>query len=147
MTVPVSRVELMSRFPVRRQGGFSLWGWLVVLALAGFFLTLGFRIGPVYVTNYTVRATVKSLQNEPELGALTPFDVRRAVERKFDVNRIEVIQAVCRDKKKPCMTIEKTKTEMTINANYETRVHAMGNIDAVIVFSDNMVTIPIPGGS
>jgi hypothetical protein len=43
------------------------------------------------------------------------------------------------------MKIEKTKTTVKIDANYEARVHVMANVDAVVVFSDNVIEIPIPG--
>ena len=129
-----------------RQQGFTVWQWLVILAVAGFLLTVAFRVGPAYITNYSVQSTVKSLQNEPELATKSTQDLRLAVERKFDVNRIDVMQAVCRYKDKPCLKIEKTKSHVKIDANYEARVHVLGNVDAVVVFSDNYVEIPIPGG-
>jgi hypothetical protein len=72
-------------------------------------------------------------------------EIRLAVERKFDVNQVEVVQAVCRQKERTCMKIEKTKTTVKIDANYEARVHVMANVDAVVVFSDNVIEIPIPG--
>jgi hypothetical protein len=73
--------------------------------------------------------------------------MRQAIERKFDVNQIDVVQAVCRDKEKSCLKIEKTKTSVRIDGNYEARVHVIANIDAVVVFKDNFVEIPIPGAS
>jgi len=130
-----------------RQAGFTVWEWLVIVLVGGFLLKVGFSVAPLYITNYTVRATVKALQNEPELGSKTPYDLRLAVEKKFDVNQIDVIEAVCRDKTKPCLKIDKTKTHMVIDANYEARTHVLGNVDAVVMFKDNRVEIPIPGGS
>jgi len=129
------------------QRGFTVWGWMIVIAIAGFFLLLAARLGPLYIKNFSVRETVKALRNEPELGDKAMTEVRLAVERKFDVNRIEAIQAVCRIKDRPCMKIEKTKDKMTINANYETRVHILANVDAVVKFDDNYIEIPIKGGS
>lgn len=129
----------------RRQAGYTIWQWMVIVLVAGFLLTVGFSVGPLYVTNYSVQATVKSLQNEPELASKSIQEIRAAIERKFDVNQIEVIQAVCRDKAKPCMKVEKTKTHVLIDANYEARAHVMANVDAVAVFGNNRVEIPIPG--
>ena len=128
-----------------RQRGFSMWQWLVVLAIAGFLLTLGFKLAPLYITNFTVESTVESLRNEPEMAGKSITEMRFAIERKFDVNRIEVIQAVCRDKARPCLKIEKSTTKVIIDANYEARVHVMANVDAVVVFDKNRIEIPIPG--
>ena len=130
-----------------RQAGFTIWQWMVIVLVGGFLLTVGFSLAPLYINNYTIRATVQALQNEPELGRKSTQEIRMAVERKFDVNQIEAIQAVCRDKLKPCMKVEKTKTHLVIDANYEARTHVMGNVDAVVVFDKNRVEIVIPGAS
>ena len=130
-----------------RQAGFTIWQWMVIVLVGGFLLTVGFSLAPLYINNYTVRATVQALQNEPELGRKSTQEIRLAVERKFDVNQIEAIQAVCRDKLKPCMKVEKTKTHLIIDANYEARTHVMGNVDAIVNFDKNRVEIVIPGAS
>ena len=130
-----------------RQAGFTIWQWMVIVLVGGFLLTVGFSLAPLYINNYTIRATVQALQNEPELGRKSTQEIRMAVERKFDVNQIEAIQAVCRDKLKPCMKVEKTKTHLIIDANYEARTHVMGNVDALVMFNNNRVEIVIPGAS
>ena len=130
-----------------RQAGFTIWQWMVIVLVGGFLLTVGFSLAPLYINNYAIRATVQALQNEPELGRKSTQEIRMAVERKFDVNQIEAIQAVCRDKAKPCMKVEKTKTHLIIDANYEARTHVMGNVDAMVMFNDNRVEIVIPGAS
>ena len=130
-----------------RQAGFTIWQWMVIVLVGGFLLTVGFSLAPLYINNYTIRATVQALQNEPELGRKSTQEIRMAVERKFDVNQIEAIQAVCRDKARPCMKVEKTKTHLIIDANYEARTHVMGNVDALVMFNDNRVEIVIPGSS
>jgi hypothetical protein len=130
-----------------RQAGFTIWQWMVIVLVGGFLLTVGFSLAPLYINNYTIRATVQALQNEPELGRKSTQEIRMAVERKFDVNQIEAIQAVCRDKAKPCMKVEKTKTHLIIDANYEARTHVMGNVDALVMFNNNRVEIVIPGAS
>jgi hypothetical protein len=130
-----------------RQRGFTMWQWLIILAIAGFFFTVGFKLAPLYITNFTVESTIDSFRTEPELATKSITEVRRAIERKFDVNMIDVVQAVCRFKDKPCLKIEKSKTTMVIDANYEARVHMMGNVDAIVVFDKNRIEIPIPGGT
>lgn len=131
----------------RRQRGMSIWQTLIVLVLVGLGLTIAVAIGPVYITNFSVQSTIKSLRDEPELGSKSVTELRQAIERKFDVNQIDVVQAVCRDREKACLKIEQTKTVLRIDGNYEARVHVIGNIDAVVIFKDNQVEIPIPGAS
>ena len=45
------------------------------------------------------------------------------------------------------MKVEKTKTHLIIDANYEARTHVMGNVDAIVNFDKNRVEIVIPGAS
>jgi hypothetical protein len=127
------------------QRGMSIWQWLIVLVVGGFLLTIVATVGPVYIRNYTLEETVKALQNEPELASLGTIDMRAAIQKKFDVNRIEDMQAVCLIKEKACLKIDRTKTHVRIDANYEARVHVMGNVDAVVMFRNNFIEIPIPG--
>jgi hypothetical protein len=129
------------------QRGMTIWQWLVVILIAGIGLTVAVALGPIYINNVTVKSTVKALQGDPELGSKSIVEIRSAIERKFDVNTIEVIQAVCRDPEKPCLKIEKTASTLKIDANYEARTHVIANIDAVVVFKDNVVEIPLPGGA
>lgn len=128
----------------QRQRGMSVWQTLIVLLVVGLALTVAAAIGPVYITNFSIRSTIKSLQTEPELATKSIVELRQSIERKFDVNQIDAVQAVCRDKAKACLKIEKTKSLLRIDGNYEHRVHVIGNVDAVVVFSDNVVEIPIP---
>ena len=137
----------MSAVSRNSQRGFTLWGWMLVLAIAGFFLTLAAKLGPVYISDYKIQSTVETLQNEPELASKSTVEIRDAVQRKFDVNMIESIKASRCKKGDQCLKVEKTKTMLRIDANYETRVHVLGNVDAVVVFSKNFVELPIKGGS
>ncbi len=137
----------MNGFARLHQAGYSIWQWMVIVLVVGFFLTIGFSVGPLYITNYSVQATVKSLRSDPELATKSIPEIRSAIERKFDVNQIDVVQAVCRDKNKPCMKVEKTMKHVIIDASYEARVHVMANVDAVVSFDGNRVEIPIPGAS
>jgi len=136
------------RMPGRAtQSGYTIWQWLIILVVLGLLLNTAAAIGPVYISNFQVRESIKAMQGEPELASKAINEIRLVVERRFDVNRIEAIQAVCRNKEMPCIKIEKSKNTLLIDANYEARVHLLGNVDAVVMFKDNLVEIPIPGGS
>jgi Tfp pilus assembly major pilin PilA len=131
----------------KSQRGFTLWGWMIVISIAVFFLTLAAKLGPVYIGNYKIQSTVKALQNEPELSSKSIPDIREAVQRKFDVNNIDTPKASRCAKGDSCLKIEKTKDLLRIDANYESRVHVLGNVDAVVVFNNNFVELPIKGDS
>ena len=50
----------------QRQQGVTFIGWIVILAIVGFFVLLGLRLGPVYLENFSVKQALASLENDPE---------------------------------------------------------------------------------
>jgi Tfp pilus assembly major pilin PilA len=50
---------------MNKQRGITLLGFIMVLAVAGFFLFLGMRLVPVYVEYYSVVTDLKAICKEP----------------------------------------------------------------------------------
>ena len=48
----------------QRQRGISFIGFIVVLAVVGFFLFLGMKIGPTYIEYYSIRNAVNKVAAE-----------------------------------------------------------------------------------
>ena len=127
----------------RDQRGYSIWTILVVLAIAAFIGTIAVSVAPPYINNSTVNSVIKNLASDPEITGLSNRDIRQFLERRFDVNQITAIQAVCRVAEKPCVRIERTAESLILDGSYEVRVPVMGNVDAVVIFDDNIVEIPL----
>lgn len=110
----------------RGQRGLGLVGWLVALALGSLLLTCTIRLVPVYIDYWAVS---KVLEEVARAGRVEggPAALRRDIQRRLDLNRIEVIQA--RD-----VRIEETRRGLLLDASYEQRVPLIGNIDLVVHF-------------
>jgi len=110
----------------RGQRGLGLVGWLVALALGSLLLTCTIRLVPVYIDYWAVS---KVLEEVARAGRVEggPAVLRRDIQRRLDLNRIEVIQA--RD-----VRIEETRRGLLLDASYEQRVPLIGNIDLVVHF-------------
>ena len=133
----------------RTQRGKSMWTVMMGVVVAGFILTIAFKLLPAYISNYDVKAVIDSLVSEPRLGNLSTLEVRRLIERKFDINQVDNIKAQCRARdegKIPCVKITRTRDAMTIDAGYEVRIPVMGNVDAVVKFEGNKIEVPISSG-
>lgn len=119
-----------------KQRGLSTPGWLVVIAVAGFFLTALFKLGPIYLENWTVRKLMVQIQDDPDASKMSPAQVRDKLQKKLTINGVEQIHI--RD--------IKFKREqgrgILIDASYEVRVPFMFNIDAVVKFPNNTLLIP-----
>jgi hypothetical protein len=88
-------------------------GWLIVLALIGFFAMLILIMLPSYMEYYKIVSTLESL--EEESGLETPQAIRRLIERRFDIR-------------------------YRVQAKYESRKHLFANVYVVMTF-DKQVTV------
>lgn len=115
-----------------KQRGLSALGVLLVLAIAGFFLTVAAAIGPLYLDNSFVNAALQSLSNEP-IHKLSDSKIRRRLQDAFTINNVRDVNA--KD-----TVIERKKTATIVRLDYERRVHLFANVDIVVVFENTYDT-------
>lgn len=119
-----------------KQRGLSTLGWLGVIAVGGFALTALFKLGPIYLENWTIRKLMVQIQDNPDAGKMTVGQIRDRLQKKFTVNGVRQISI--RDVK-----VKREQGQGTlIDASYEVRVPFMFNIDAVVKFPHNTLLIP-----
>lgn len=107
------------------QRGMTAIGWLMVLALIGFFVLLALRMVPAYLEFYKVVSTLNSI--EEESGFSSPREIRKLLERRFEISYVNTIT--------PADVIIKPKgNTYTVTASYEQREHVVGNIYVVMDF-------------
>ena len=105
-------------------------GWLVVLALIGFFALLGMKIGPIYLEHYSVKQVVESLKNEPQITKKSVRDVKNMIMRRLDINGVY-------DLKRKNVKVKKTPGVLNVTVAYTVQKKMVGNIDVLVSFSDN----------
>jgi hypothetical protein len=110
----------------RKQRGVSPLGFLAVLAIGGFFLTVVFKVGPLFVDYYFVDAALQSLANE-DVDKMNNRQIRRMVSDSFTINSV-------RDVDIKSMKVERDKTRTLVYFDYEKRVNFIANVDIVAVF-------------
>lgn len=115
------------------QRGMTLIGWMLVLAIGGFFLVLAVRLVPVYLEYFSVASSVDSLKDEPGIVKKSPDKLRDLLGRRFDVNDVEHVTS--KD-----VRIERQGEQTTVDVKYQVQVPVMGNVDALVRF-DKQVTL------
>ena len=115
-----------------KQRGLSALGTLLVLTIAGFFLTIATTIGPLYLDNSFVKAALQSLSSEP-IHKLSDGKIRRRLQDSFTINNVRDVNA--KD-----TVIERKNTATIVSLDYERRVHFFANIDIVVVFENTYDT-------
>jgi hypothetical protein len=116
---------------LQQQKGVTTVGWLIILALIGFFVLLTLRMAPEYMEYYKVVSTLDTM--EKESGFSTPQEIRRMAEDRFDISYVTVIT-------KKDLKIKPFGQSYLVSAAYESRVHLFGNVYVVMVF-DKQVTV------
>jgi len=114
-----------------RQNGMTGTGWLVVLALIGFFAMLIMKLAPVYMEHYSIKTVLASLENEPMITKKSVGDVKRLIKKRLTVNGVYEMD-------KDALKIKKQGGVMKVEITYEVRKHMMGNVDAIVSFSDKL---------
>jgi hypothetical protein len=110
---------------LKRQNGMTAIGWLIVLALIGFFVLLTLRMLPSYLEYYKVVSTLDSLKKEGTMSS--PAEIRKLIDRRFNISYVEAIQP--KD-----VIIKPVGPNYQVIADYESRKHIFANVDVVMSF-------------
>jgi type II secretory pathway pseudopilin PulG len=116
-----------------QQAGMSMLGVLVMVGLFSFFVTVVIRLLPPYMEGRSVKTAIEGVaaatNAEQSLG-----EVGKRLAGSFNTNQIEGI-------KPKEVKIYRDKGKIIINANYELRTPLFQGVDAVLMFTDNIVVI------
>ena len=110
------------------QQGMSTLGAVVLLLLATFFLTIVFKVGPMYLDNFAVKGSFDGLAKE-NVRDMTDSEIKRKMDSYFIVNNVRNFSA-------KEVVIKRERTKIVVSHDYETRANFMGNLDVVAVFSN-----------
>lgn len=112
------------------QRGMTGIGWLLVLALIGFFVLLALRMVPAYLDYYKVVSTLEAL--EEESGFSSPREIREKLERRFDVSFVSNIAP-------QDVEIKPKGNKYRVTASYEKREHIFSNVFVVMEFEKEVL--------
>lgn len=110
------------------QAGMSMWQLIVVIAIAAIFGTVALKSIPVYLNQMKVVKAVKSVAGDSSMAKASPVEIRRALDRHWNVDDITRIQP--KDVK-----VVRTKTGKMLRYEYEAREKMFYNISIVYEFS------------
>jgi len=113
-----------------RQRGLTLIGFVIVLALLGFFAYMGMKLFPVYTEYYSVVQAMKGIQGEPGVANMSPKRVEDLLFRRFYISYVESV--------KPENVRVQRKDGYTLNVKYEVRRPLVYNLDFVASFDKSV---------
>ena len=109
----------------QHQRGMSLIGFIVVLAVGGFFLFLGMKIGPTYLEYYTVRNAVNKVAAEASASDLAGINRAMASQMTIDY---------AADYRPEFVRVQRDGNQLALVLNYEIRKPLIYNLDFVAKF-------------
>ncbi|WLQ11513.1 DUF4845 domain-containing protein [Hahella aquimaris] len=115
----------------KNQQGASFLMVLVWMLIGISVITLGLKIGPIYLDDFAVSSSLDGLKRESDLAKLSNEQIVSRLEKHFTVNNVRNF-----DKKNIKITREKTKVVVALI--YEVRTNIVSNIDAVVSFNHQL---------
>ena len=115
-----------------RQRGMTLIGILVVVVVVGVWVYAAIRMTPKYLEFMRVASTLEKVRDEFDSNpGTTEFMLRKAVERHFDIEMVEVITP-------NDLEITKGGGTFTMRAAYETTVPLIANVSFLLDFDKSV---------
>ena len=115
------------------QSGMTMWGLLFVLGTLAFFLFLGFKLFPPYMTDFKVKSAMDSLQRDPNAGTMSIADIREAIRKRLEIDSADDLFDLNK-----VLTIEPRGRVKVIHFTYETVIPMAYNISALLDFDHSV---------
>jgi len=114
-----------------KQQGASMYVTLIWIIIGISVATLGVKIGPIYLDNYTIASALGNLKQDENLWKLSNKEIVKRLYRQLQINNIRNFDA-------KNITIVRDKTKLSVNVDYEVRTNIVRNIDAVVSFENHL---------
>jgi hypothetical protein len=117
----------------RKARGITLIGFVILLAVVGFFVYLAMRLVPVYLEYMNVVKSMEQVRSEPGMAQAPPEQIRRALSFKFSTQYVA-------DGAIPPQAIQVVRegNAQMLRIRYERRVPFVHNIELLVSFDKSV---------
>jgi len=118
---------------MRKQRGVTMIGWIFLLVPVAIVVYAGIRVAPEYLNYYKVVTALKETASQMKGNeALSPANIRGAIEKRFDTGYVD-------EPKSKEIVIVKVDDGWSMTADYEKTVPMFGNLYLLMVFKTTVV--------
>ncbi len=117
----------------KSQRGMTGISIMMILALAGFVLVMAFKLFPFYMEIFKLNSTLNGLTSDSRVEGASDQEIKKLILKKLQIDDVDAVTA-------DHIKIDSSGKKRVVSIEYESRVHMVGNLDAVVVF-DNSVEI------
>lgn len=114
-----------------KQRGLTGSGFAALIVAIILVVLLLLKLFPVYMENFNVSSSLKSLSGESGITEMKKADIRKLLMKRFSINEVNNVR-------NEHITIKKEKGSMTVSVVYEVRKPLVGNIDIVLYFNEQL---------
>lgn len=118
------------------QRGFGLGKVMLVLALVVFFVSLGIKMLPSYLTYYQVRSVMERVVERPDMVGAGPRAVLAAVTRQLGIDGIRAVDS-------KAFHVARKGDDIVLSVDYQVQEHVGYNVDVMMHF-EHAVALPRP---
>jgi len=121
------------KMKIRRENGFTLIGFLIVLVMVLFFVYSGMRVVPMYLEYSALGKAMEVLEETPGANQMSPIRIKQKIEDSLWVSYAH------NNIKREHMRISRKSDGINVRVAYEVRTPFLGNIDIVGKFDRSVV--------
>ena len=77
---------------LEHQKGLGLWGMLFVFGVIGFVALVTIKCTPIYLGHMEIESAIKDVADDSSYATASPFEIRRALQRRFDVDDVKQLK-------------------------------------------------------
>lgn len=111
----------------------SYWGWLFIIAVFGFCLTIVSKMGPAYIDAHFVEEGLQSLAENAQIREMSNTEIKRELDKFFTINNV-------RGEPTKAVKIIRGADSTLVSINYELRQPLFKNVDVVMIFDKQLNT-------
>ena len=112
----------------RTQGGMTLIGFVIVLAVVGVFIYMGMKVIPMYSEYYAVKQALQGLAGEPGIADQSPAKIKDLFFRRLYISYADTV-------KSEHVKVVRKDAGYVMTVKYEVRKPLIANLDVVGKFN------------
>lgn len=114
----------------KHQQGITLYGFAFILLLIGFAVFTTLKLFPVYMENFAVRSSLKSMEEEHGQEYAGALAVRSTVSKRFGINNISQVTS-------DDISVTREGQIYYVDVDYEVKIPYISNISLLVSFTNH----------
>jgi len=114
-------------YSAKNQRGLTLITIVFILVVAGFFVMLGLKIGPIYMNHSKVVNALAAVESMPDIRTMSKREISTSLYKRFNMNYVTKVND-------NDILIVKQEGYTKVEIEYERVEKIMGNLSVLVEF-------------